>query len=102
MLLLELFLGEVGVGGVILLKEVGDGLVESVVALLLRQRLVDDVVGGLVELSVDLLAQVLIVDLVVVLALDIGAQLLGQLVLQVAHRLDSLLGCLQGADQVLL
>ena len=89
-------------GSVVLLQEVGDSLVESIVALLLRKRLMDDVVSGLVQLGVDLLAQVLIVDLVVVLALHICAELLGQLILQVAHRLDSLLGSLQSANQVLL
>ncbi len=100
-LLLEVLLGEVGVSSVVLLEEVGQRLVEGVVALLLRQGLVDDIVSGLIELVVDLLAQILVVDFVVVFTLLVGTELLGELVLQVAHGLDSLLGSLEGADKVL-
>ena len=101
-LLLKVFLGEVGVGGVVLLDEVGDYLVESVVALLLRQSLVDSVVSGLVKLVVDLLAQVLVVHLVVVLALHVGAKFLCELVLEFAHWHDGLLRGLESLHKVVL
>ena len=102
MLLLEILLREVCVGSVVLLEEVSQNLVEGIVALLLRQRLVDCIVSGLIELVVNLLAEILIVDLVVVLALDIGTELLGELILQLTHRHDSLLCSLEGLDKVLL
>ncbi len=102
MLLLEVFLGEACVICVVFLDEIGKNLVECVVALLFRQGLVYGVVGGLVELVVDLLAQVLVVHLVVVFALHVGAELLGELVLQLAHRHDGLLRCLESLHEVVL
>ena len=101
-LLFEILLREISVSSVVLLEEVGQDLVEGIVALLLRQRLVDGIVGGLIELVVNLLAEILVVDLVVVLALDIGAELLGQLILQLAHRDDGFLRSLESLDEILL
>lgn len=89
-------------GSIVFLKEIGNQLLERLLALLLRESLLHEVVGGLIELVLDLLAQLLVVDLVVILALGVGAELLHQFLLQLAHRLDSLVGGLEGADQVLL
>ena len=102
MLLFQVLIAEVAVGSIVFLKEIGNQLLERLLALLLRESLLHEVVGGLIELVLDLLAQLLVVDLVVILALGVGAELLHQFLLQLAHRLDSLVGGLEGADQVLL
>jgi len=100
MLLFEVFLGQISMCGIIFLQEVSEHLVIGVVALLLRQSLVVDLIARLVELVLDLLTQVFVVDLIVVLALDVSAELFGQLVLQFTHWLDSLMSCFQSIDQV--
>ena len=99
-LLFALVVGEFGVLGVVFLQEVGQQFVERVVACVLLQGLVVDVVGGLVELFLDLVAELFVVHLVVVVAFLVGAQFLGQLVLQRAHGLDGLVGGLERADEV--
>ena len=87
----------------------GDGLHEVVIGLL--EGLVAPLLVGLaglshsVALGIDLLAhalvEFLVVGLVAVLALG-DAQLLGPLLLDQAHGLDSLMGSLQGGNQVIL
>ena len=102
MLLLEIFLREISVGSVVLLQEVSEYLVIGVVALLLRQCLMVDLVAGLIEFVLDLLAQVFVVDLIVVLALLVSTEFFCQLVLELAHRLDSGVSSLEGVDEVFL
>ena len=84
----------------ILLLELGDDGLKSLCASLLLQGLLHYVVGLLIALGAHLLLQLIVVHLVAVLALGVGTQLLHQLVLQGAHRLDSLVGSLEGAEKV--
>ena len=102
MLLLKLVGCKVGMCLVILGKEVGDNLLESLLTLLLGQGSLGGLVCWSIQLVLNLLAQLLVVHLVVVSSLHVGAELLGQLLLEEAHGLDSLGGSLERADEVLL
>ncbi len=84
----------------ILLLELGDDSLESLCACLLLQSLLHYVVGLLIALGAHLLLQFVVVYLVAILALGVGAQLLHQLVLQGAHRLDSLVSSFEGTEEV--
>ena len=75
-LLLQLVLAEFSVSLGIFCLEVFDNLVESVLACVLVESLLRDVIYRLVEFLVNLLAQVFVVNLVVVLALHVLAQFL--------------------------
>ena len=102
MLLLKLVGCKVGMCLVILGKEVGDNLLESLLTLLLGQGSLGGLVCWSIQLILNLLAQLLVVHLVVVGPLHVGAKLLGQLLLKKAHGLDSLGSSLERADEVLL
>ena len=71
--------GCLSVLGEILFLEVFEDLIESLLAGLLFEGLLGDVVGGLIEFLVHLFAQGLIIHLVVVLALHVLAKFLAQL-----------------------
>ena len=101
-LLLQLLLREVSVCSCVSLLEVSKNLVEGILTGLLVESLLHHLVSLGVKLLVDLLAQVLVVHLVAVLTLHVGAELLHQFCLQLTHRTDSLLGSLQGSEQILL
>ena len=101
-LLLQVFLREIGMSCVILLKEISQNLVESILTSMLLQSLVVDIVSWLVKLRLNLLTEFLIVDLVVVLTLHVSTLLLSQLILELAHRLDSLGSHLEGTNEILL
>ena len=101
-LLLQLFLREVGVSLGILFLELGDDSLKSLCASLLLQSLLHYVVGLLIALCAYLLLQLIIVHLVTVFALGVSTQFLHQLVLQCAHRLDGLVSSLEGIEKVRL
>ena len=82
------------------LLEVSDNLLESLSAGMLLESLLHNIVALLVALCLNLLAKVVIVNLVAVLTLHIRAQLLHELILHLAHRLDSLVGCLQRVQEI--
>ena len=102
MLLLKLVGCEVGMCLVILLKEVGDNLLESLLALLLGQSSLGGLICRSIKLILNLLAQLLIVNLVVVCPLHVSTKFLGKFLLKKAHRLDGLGSSLERADKVLL
>ncbi len=101
-LLLKLILGEVCVSCGISLLELCDDSLESLCARMLLKGHLRYVVCLLVKLVLDLLAEILVIDLVAVLALHIRAKLLHELCLERALRLDCLVGCLEGVQEVLL
>ncbi len=101
-LLLQVFLREIGMSCVILLKEVSQNLVESILTSMFLQSLMVDIISRLVKLRLDLLTEFLVVDLMIILTLHVSTLLLSQLILELAHRLDSLGSSLEGADQILL
>ena len=61
-----------------------------------------DIISWLVKLRLDLLTEFLVVYLVVILTLHVSTLLLSQLILELAHRLDSLGSHLEGTDKILL
>ena len=67
---------------------------------MLLQGLLGHVVGGFVAGCLDLGAEFFVVDLVAVLAFHVLAQFLAEFLLQAAHGLDGLVGCLEGCEQV--
>ena len=101
-LLLQVFLREIGMSCVILLKEVSQNLVESILTSMLFQSLVVDIISRLVKLRLDLLTEFLVVDFMIILTLHVSTLLLSQLILELAHRLDCLGSSLEGTDQILL
>ena len=62
MLLLKVVSRKVGVSGIVCFKEVGQYLVESILACMLLQRLLVYLINRLVKLVLDLLAKLLIVN----------------------------------------
>ena len=72
-LLFKLILRKVGMSSVVLLKEVSQNLVESILTSMLLKSLVVDIVSWLIKLRLDLLTEFLVVDLVVVLTLYVRA-----------------------------
>ena len=102
-LLFQLFGSKLfGVFGIVLLQEVSNDFVESIVAFLLRQSLLGNIVHGLIQLVVHLLAQIFVVHLVVVFALNVFTQFLSQFFLHGAHGLDGIVSHFEGLDKVLL
>ena len=90
-----------GVFGIVPLQEVGNDFVESIVAFLLRQSLLGNIVHRLIQLVVHLLAQIFVVHLVVVFALNVFTQFLSQFFLHGAHGLDGIVSHFEGLDKVL-
>ena len=100
--LFQLFGGKLfGVFGIVLLQEVGNDFVESIVTFLLSQSLLGNVVHGLIQLIVHLLAQIFVVHFVVVFALNVFTQFLSQFFLHGAHGLDGIVSHFKGLDKVL-
>ena len=101
MFLIQIIRRQVRMGSVILLQEIRDDLVESILAGMLLQRLLVNVIHLLVK-SLDLPAQFLVVGFVAIFTLYVSAQFLGQFHLQLAHGLDSLSGHFQRGNEILL
>ena len=87
-----------GVSG---LEVLADSL-ESLSTCLLLEALLRDVVCLLIACLADSFAQFVVVHLVAVLALHVLAELFAQFLLEAAHRLDGLVGCLEGCEKVAL
>ena len=101
-LLCQFVIAQFGVCSSILQLEVLADLLKSLGTRMLLQCLLGNVVSGLVASGLHQLAQFLVVNLMAVLTLHVGTKFLGQFLLQLAHGLDSLMGSLQGAKQILL